>query len=1004
MRRILTLFTVVAVALALAAPAQAQFARAEVAGTVSDPDGLPLPGVTVTARNQNTGLTRTVVTQATGGYLFQGLVPGTYTLTYTLQGFRGVEHTDIQLHVGEQPRINTTLALSSVEETITVTAQTPMVESGSKEIGSSLTSREIEDLPSISRSFIMFAALIPGVVAREGRGTVSSDVIYVNGQDDNNNQFNIDGAANDDDQNGGNAGGQVRAAFEAMEEFQILTSQFDAEFGRSMGGVINAVTKSGTNEFHGVGFYYAQKAQWNEKPFFDERAGRGKPDFDFLGVGFTAGGPIIQNRTHFFVSFEHLKPNQPVTSNFDDLAGGAWASESFSEPEDNKVYNWVLKLDHQVTDNNKFAARLLWEYQPQDNTFCGDCNRFNRGHEEDYDWTFVTSMDSVLSDTMFNNFRWSFTREDLDFLHAELAAEDCRTFECIATKPPGLQYDDIRVGFIGQQSRRQNNSIDFDDTLSWYLPDKKGDHDIRTGVRFSIKEVDRSRGQDANGRFFFRTNQPFDINDATTYPEFFQIKIGASRGVPPEQNLPATYVVGPFFQDDWQPIPNLTLNLGLRWDWETITEGDYNNFGPRLGVSWDPIGDGKTTVRAGFGRFYSRYIFAEWEDPRQLGVFNTRGITLGFKDFDTDESDFVAAFATSGCTDLTCLRDFLRGEVEGNIDTLGFNSSPVVEGAGLGFRDAPFADTLSVGVEREVMDNLSIGVDVVRTEAKNQYYRVTFNDFSRSMGRPQLSIFQGVNRTDFGNISMDVNGDQFPEGKTTHTSVLVSLRKRMSRTAIGALSGRVSYTYSDSSGNVDNAAFARDPYFHGFSESGWNFDTGEPIGELPNVNLDHPLNSDRPVQWYREHNFVVSGSWIVPRSSWRDNGGLVFSGIFRAVTGNRDFFELDSRIDNNRRGIAPAGSYTANNPNDISFSNYEFDGKIWGMHNPNTTTLDFSARYRVPFGSRGWYATISLDAFNITNVVNFSNTGSDRISRSSFLIPSRARALRQIQAGVKFTY
>ena len=98
----------------------------------------------------------------------------------------------------------------------------------------------------------MFSSLLPGVVGRQGTGTLSADVIFVNGQDDNNNQFNIDGAANDDDQNGGNAGGQVRAAFEAMAEFQILTSQFDAEFGRTIGGVINAVTKSGTNAFHGV--------------------------------------------------------------------------------------------------------------------------------------------------------------------------------------------------------------------------------------------------------------------------------------------------------------------------------------------------------------------------------------------------------------------------------------------------------------------------------------------------------------------------------------------------------------------------------------------------------------------------------------------------------------------------------------------------------------------------------------------------------------------------------
>ena len=1015
MKRIITLVMLVVVALVFTTPVEAQFARAAVQGDASDPDGAPLPGVTVTLSNEATGANRTVVTGASGGYVVQGLVPGNYTISFTLQGFQTVQQIGLELHVGQSPTVNVTMTLSTLEETITVTAMTPMIEVTSKEIGGSLSAREIEDLPSINRSFILFAALLPGVVARQGTGTLSADVIYVNGQDDNNNQFNIDGAANDDDQNGGNAGGQVRAAFEAMAEFQILTSQFDAEFGRTIGGVINAVTKSGTNEYHGVGFYYAQRSDWNTDPFFTSRASIEQPKVSFNGEGFTVGGPIRQDKTHFFVSFEHLAPNRPVVNNFDSIGR---SDLTFATASENNVWNWVLKIDHQLTDNNKFAARLLWEYQPQANAACGVCTENNLTDEEDYDWTFVTSIDSVLSDTMFNNFRWSFTREDLDF-SSEAVFSTCdrgtpvATFACVAAFGPQLRYRNVLAGERGNQSRRRNNSIQFDDTISWYLPDKGGDHDIRMGTHFSMKEVDRDASGGANGRFRFRNNTKFDFNNTSSYPERFDIFINGARGSVPSNDLPQTYVLGLFFQDDWQPIPNFTVNLGARWDWETITEGDYNNFAPRVGFAWDPRGDGKTTVRAGYGRFFNRYIFAEWEDPFHDSVFAVEAINVNWNDGRRDQADMIQQMQLSGCSSLVCLRDFLRNTMITNVAALGFNNAPSVEGSGIGLRDQSYADTLSVGVEHEIMDNLSIGVDVVRTEAKNQILRAIIN--LDAPNRPNISIFNGV-QTDFRDIDIDMNASI--NANTTHTSLLVSLRKRMSDTVIGRLSGRVSYTLGNSNGNIRNGAFASEPYFQGYSATGFNFDTGEITGvALTNeiLGLNNPQMVDRPVQWARKHNFVVSGSWIVPRTSYRDNGGVVLSGIFRTITGEH-YTLVDSssaaELPNGNDGIAPAGSYSANDPSNgegspggnISLSNMDYTGKINGGTATTAVTVDFSLRYRLPFGSRGWYATLSFDAFNLLDRVNFSNVGSRTLSSGGFLIPTGAFPMRQMQLGVKFTY
>ena len=1024
MRRLFTLFTLVAVALVFAAPAEAQFARGGIQGEATDPDGVPLPGVTVTLTNPATGASRTVVTGATGGYVLQGLSSGTYTIVFTLQGFQTVEQLGIEVHVGESPSVNVQMVLSSLEETVTVTAQTPMVEVTSKQVGGSISANEIENLPSINRSFILFSSLLPGVVARMGTGTLSADVVYVNGQDDNNSQFNIDGAANDDDQNGGNAGGQVRAAFEAMEEFQVLTSSFDAEFGRSMGGVINAVTKSGTNEFHGVAFYYAQRSDWNSTPFFTERQSIEQPKVSFNGEGFTVGGPIIRDKTHFFVSFEHLAPNRPVVNNFSSIGRDEL---SFASAEENNVWNWVLKVDHQINQNNKFTARLLWEYQPQQNSGgCGDCTQENLTDEEDYDWTFVTSVDSVLGDTKFNNLRVSFTREDLDFLMKKVnttcdRSDPLLTFDCIRAFEPALYYDDLIAGDRGNQSRRRNNSLQFDDTLSWYLPDHKGDHDLRMGVQIRQQQVDRDSSSLANGRFRFDTNREFDFDDLTTYPEEFDVMVNGPRGVTAAQDLPETYTAGLFFQDDWQPISNFTLNLGVRWDWETVTTGDTNNIAPRLGFAWDPRGDGRTTVRAGAGRFYSRYLHGEWEDPLQNGVYDTTGIIRGWTNGDDDQQEFIDQMAISGCDGLTCLRDYLRDLMEAEIALRGVNTGSIdVEGSHLGLRTQPFADTLSVGVEHEVRDNLSIGVDVVRTQAKNQIIRTNLNLESNTLcgvnasgpcsdGRPNISIFNGAQQN-FGTIRMDASTGL--DTTTTHTSLLFSLRKRMSMTAIGRLSGRVSYTLSRSNGNVDNAAYAFTPYFARFSTTGWNFDNEQVLGEAPNNSnqgLEVAENSDRSVQWYRVHNFVVSGSWTVPRTSWRDNGGVVLSGIFRIISGDRTGIYIDEEMDNGNDKLAPEGNYSfdpANNPDDsdIGFTDVPFSGKFNGVKRPTAKTVDFSVRYRVPFGSRGWFATLSLDVFNLGNRNNFSSLGDDDLGDNGFMVPSNAFPNRQIQLGAKFTY
>jgi outer membrane receptor protein involved in Fe transport len=989
---------VLAAVLSLATAAFTQQARSALSGIVVDPAGLPLPGVTVSVRNVATGISRETVTAETGRFVFNSVTPGTYDATFALASFKTLRREAIELAVGQEVTLNIALELGGVEETVTVTGETPMLDLKSKELGGNVNTDDFSTLPTQNRSFVMFASLLPGVVPNPSTESTASDSLFINGQDDNNNGFYVDGADNSDDVIGARAGAQTRTAIEAIQEFQVLTSQFDAEFGRTQGGILNAITKSGSNDVHGVGFYYFQDSDINSRNIFTERAGLDNPDSHVDLLGGVLGGPIIRDRAHFFVSYERITPNRGVTNTFETRP-----ELNYSISEDTLIRNYIIKGDLQVTNNNKFSVRVLREYSPQFNQAVplqtAQPTLEALREEDDTDTNFIASYESIVSDQGFNNLRFSITREDVSFANPGFN-DGGQSFET----QRGLDVSEFHPGVLDGASdvaqSRVNQSYQVDDTFSLFVPGMGGDHNMKFGVNYSHRTETFSNFGTANGQFTFDTDRPFDPNDIETYPEFFNLRVGGPSGDPADA-IPSNDVYGLFYQDDWTLSSRLTLNLGLRWDKEEITP-DNNNFSPRLGFVYDLSGEGRTAVRGGYGRFYERFQLGDnvsWSGFFQDAILLNGGVFTRFPDSGSDKQLFFDLARQNGITDLQGLRDLLVDMLE-QTGTGGplFNSQPTVDNPD---RIAPHVDTLSVGIQHELAENVSIGADYIHTKNSDIRVAVDLNPFSTAAGgRPNISILDGQRLTNMGQILSSMNA-----GEATYDGLQLSVQRRFRDSGLGRYSARASYTFAKQSGNMragspDNVESLR---FQTRTETGYNFDTGEWIGEMPQLNLDDPRNTDRPSPWHRDHNFVGSWSWNVPRTSFAGStDGLYFTGTFRYMSGDHYTLEQVARGDNNQRLVAPAGTYTATIDSDIALTT-EFDGKQNGATLPDFARLDFSFRYAIPI-HQDWSLTVSADIFNVTDRVNWANAGSTLTDTSALLIPTAVFQPREYQFGLRFEF
>jgi hypothetical protein len=957
---------VAAVVLTLPAVSLAQQGTSDLRGRVVDAQQAALPGVAVIVRHQESGMFREITSAPDGSFFLSAMTPGVYEIEASLQGFKKYHRRDVRLEVGRTTQMVVPLDVGAIEESVTVTAEAPLVDTTSKEIGGHISAQEFVDTPSFNRNFAGYLGMLPGVVATISATTFGADSISVAGQNVRNVNYTMDGSNNNDTFNGGNGGAQARVPVEAVQEFQLLTSQFDAEYGLASGGIVNSVSKQGTNQYHGSAFLFFQNQDLAALDYFARRDGLPEADSKQQQWGGTIGGPIIKDKAHYFFSLERIALDASVTTNIPtrpDLAR--------TDSEISRVWNTFLRADHQLNSNNTYGLRWLRETSPQPLQIQAENHTPSRHEAEtDVDWTLVGNLSSVIGSTKVNTFRVSAVTEDVFFGNPNFNTNGHNQKILL----PRLNY----LSFQDQQSDRANRRLDVaygaDNVFAWFVPGRGGEHDLKFGLSYLYSSLRVQDYSTENGLFTLPTDLSFDRNNPRTYPERLQVRVPG-----PVDFYMKGHFVGMFAQDKWKLRNNLTLSLGLRYDFEILPtpnqenplfaddpDGyprDMNNLSPRLGFSWALDDDGRSAMRGGMGVFFQRTSYTFLTNMFSAGRFSN-SFLVNFPTNNVDPGPRQGNFPTdpmlvNGPTVNHAAIDalFPPGTRVRNSGTVRFDNPDRVNS---------FSRQYSLGYERQLGSTFGVSVDYIRSEQRNQYILKELNPGVRNS-----SLATGVvSRTNplVGSVGewaasvLTVTND----GDITYNTVQVSGTKRYAN----RWQGRLSYAWSRGRGNTpDGQAVLTQP--------------SQFLGDLRLDTEEGPTNVDRP------HILTASGSYDVPRT-----GGLKLSAVYSARSGT-PFSLLDTSLDSDRNGLTtneylPAGQYSGIGQDVMTV---DYAGGRNGARGPNYQRLDFRAGYRIRL-PHGRTLDAFLDVFNASNEPNFANpitaaaqnTASDRRVPASFLV------------------
>jgi hypothetical protein len=707
------LLAVIATCLAFsAAPpeARAQTTTGSITGVVRDTNGGLMPGVAVKAIHGATNAEMTTVTNAAGLYVLRGLPVGRYTVVTELSGFQTGKNTDVVVRVNEDVRLDVTMRVGAVTETVTVSGAATTVETVTGTLKTIVDQERIEKLPLNGRNPTQLMTLVAGVLP--DRSDLTSGATYPgvrpvasSGARGNTTNYVLDGGSNNDHYS--NAPNPMPNP-DALQEFSVQTNSFSAEYGRNVGAIVNAVTRAGTNNFRALGFGYFRHFRFNANNFFTPGVDDGLERQQYGG---TFGGPIRRNRAFFFGSYqgtnEDRRPtsrtalvpsaamragdfsaisrqlrnpfngqpfpnNQIPTSLFSSAAvkiinewlplpnpqsGDNALTLRFQQPQSNDDTQYLSRIDYSFSSRHRAYGRV-WVSKASTPAVLEQGNILTSAFGRTWQNTVVSVNDTyVVAPTLLNSVVVTFNRTNNK--NFQIYPPDYSTLGINVYNDETPQWFFNVSGYFGINSGDTNtflrDEFQIVDTVRW----TKGRHEIATGIDYSYGKGDIVNNFRANGRFTYSGAAPF-TGDALA--DFFVGKFSSfEQGVGEYKNT-RMHFLATFIQDTFRMSPKLTLNLGLRWDpffpytdvnnrlacyrpgqksdvyvnapVGALYPGDpgcpdggydpsWTDFGPRVGFAYDPFGDGKSSIRAGYGIFYDRPNTISTNSPANQGPFGT---------------------------------------------------------------------------------------------------------------------------------------------------------------------------------------------------------------------------------------------------------------------------------------------------------------------------------------------------------------------------------------------
>ena len=1004
MRKLMTFLTVavlVGMTATTATTALAQQGRTELRGRITDAQGGALPGVAILITNQDTGTFREAVTSGDGSYFAAQLLPGTFTVTAELPGFAPYERTDFPLGVGRTLDLDIVLSVGGIEESITVSGAAPLIDLTSAEVGGTVSQEELVALPLVNRSAFAAISLLPGLQF-EPSSSQGNDRIIANGQTGAASLLNVDGGANEDSTSGGSGGSQVKMAIETVSEFQVITNQFDAEFGRASGAIINAVTKRGTNQFSGALFSYNTSSDMTQKTYFNEQAGTDKPVSNKFEFGGVLGGPIVQDRMHFFGAVERRITNPARTRLFStrpDL--------NRSSTEKLRAWNTMLRVDHQINGSNSWAVRWLRETSPEELRLGGSSRTLVATTDIfDKEQLMVGTYTSVFGNNLVNTVRVTLTDESYNYGNPcwrTLRGGELRNGQ-MRNCPPNYVHNSFSDNQAAGAGGRDDRHWQYNNTTSWFVPNKAGDHDIKFGVTYHQSYIDDFLETYLGGQFRMASDRPFDVDDLTTYPDRLRIRIGNPRGG--VFDYPYRYWET-FFQDKWTLNERWTVGLGLRYDAEMMNANrsdnpllapgqnprDWDNFSPRTSIAYDATGDGRSVFRAGYGRFYDRTLFSGLDNVLQDTVIDDSFDVTFPRNFNRDPGP-RAGMPITDPELLGALRIGQGTECGPANQRDGNTHCPLVnydyvlsvfpaDYAALNQariyldnerRNQPWFHQFTVGFERELMPTLSVSADYVNMRGRDLLNRINYvaplragtsdsdpltwyDVFGEIYDRNDTVLYPstgigpaGYRVGAFQNRVLSIQS----VGQSSYDALNFAMEKRYAN----RWGARVSYALGHSRGNAFEQYGTNGPSLNGIQTQ-----------VLDDLNLDENWQDS---ETDRRHIVSLAGRTEL----W---GGITLNAIFRYMT-ELPFTLIDSNIDVNMNGSPfdplPAGTYSGVGENPITV---EHNGRQAGARAADYMQLDLRFGWRARPGT-AQTVDIYFDIVNLTNRVNFNRAQGDRDS------------------------